>query len=562
MRLLITGVSGFIGYQTAVMAKKAGHEVIGVGRTSLSDKLKQIGVVEFQWDGWPAEMSSGPFELLVQNHGCFDAIIHIAGDPHYGNGPHYHDSNFRPTELLVKHALKVNPRCRFVFVSSVGAQDFPRFGSTQTHNEETPPLPRSDYGASKLAAERFVEASGLDYAIARLGMVFGRNMRADSHVAVLLRATESSIVRLVVSKFRGVLPLVHLDDAVNALILLANHNVKAGTYLVVSENCSVNKVVNSPRDHDWDAGTIGLGRISGFVPAKLATTMSPVMRFDSSKIRALGWSPNTDTVKALKEVFLRFAGVQNGFHVVTGAASGLGRAFVEQLIQSGRFVVGVDINPEAIDNLRLKYPQQKFICSDVSDPGLFDHILKTCEETNLPILSMYLIAGVGKKSKFIDLETHDIRIQFDTNVFARLILSKDYLQYLKHSNNFGRLVIVSSSTALQPMSDFSVYSATNAALLSFGRSLIAETSNDLCEILVLVPGGMDTNFQNSSGVSRLENERLLDPSAVAQKIVELSKRKSHVRIIGRTAKITQTISRLLPWSVADKLWARLIKIAR
>lgn len=562
MRLLITGVSGFIGYQTAVLAKKAGHEVIGVGRTPLSDKLKQIGVTEFLWDGWPAEMSSGPFELLIQNQGCFDAIIHIAGDAHYGNGPHYHDSNFRPTELLVKHALKFNPHCRFVFVSSVGAQDFPRFGSTQTHDEETLPCPRSDYGASKLSGERFIEASGLDYAIARLGMVFGRNMRPDSHVAVLLRATESSIVRRVVSKFRGILPLVHLDDAANALILLANHNVKAGTYLVVSENCSISKVVNSPRDRDWDTGTIGLGRIAGFVPAKLATTMSPVMKFDSSKIRALGWSPNTDTVKALKEVFLQIAGVQNGFHVVTGAASGLGRAFVEQLIQNGCFVVGVDIDPEAIDSLRLEYPQQKFICSDVTNPGLFDYILKTCEEANLPILSLYLIAGVGKKSKFIDLETHDIRIQFDTNVFARLILSKDYLQYLKHSNNFGRLVIVSSSTALQPMPDFSVYSATNAALLSFGRSLIAETSNDLCEILVLVPGGMDTNFQNSSGVSRLEKERLLDPSAVAQKIVKLSKRKSHVRVIGRNAKITQTISRLLPWAVADKLWARLIKIAR
>jgi short-subunit dehydrogenase len=290
--------------------------------------------------------------------------------------------------------------------------------------------------------------------------------------------------------------------------------------------------------------------------------MSPVMKFDSSKIRALGWSPNTDTIKALKEVLFQVASVQDGFHVVTGAASGLGRAFVEQLIQSGRIIVGVDINPEAIDQLRLEYPQQKFICSDVTNPILFAQILNACDEMNSPILSMYLIAGVGKKSKFIDLETRDIRIQFETNVLARLTLSKEYLRYLKRTNCFGRLVIVSSSTALQPLPDFSVYGATNAALLSFGRSLITETNNKLCEILVLVPGGMDTNFQNSSGVRRLEKEKLIDPASIAKKIVGLSKRKSHVRIIGRNARVAQTISRIMPWAVADKLWAKLTEMTR
>ena len=148
------------------------------------------------------------------------------------------------------------------------------------------------------------------------------------------------------------------------------------------------------------------------------------------------------------------------------------------------------------------------------------------------------------------------------NVLARLNLAQKYIQNLKQTKRNGRLVIVSSSTAIQPLPDFAVYGATNAALLSFGRSLMMETSQSLCQILVLVPGGMDTNFQQNAGVRRLDKERLLDPSIVAKAIVSPSSRKSGIRIIGRNARIAQILSQTLPLKLRDSLWAHLTKLTR
>ena len=145
---------------------------------------------------------------------------------------------------------------------------------------------------------------------------------------------------------------------------------------------------------------------------------------------------------------------------------------------------------------------------------------------------------------------------------ARLSLAQSFLQNLSQIQQTGRLVIVSSSTALQPLPGFAVYGATNAALLSFGRALITETSHDKCQIMVWVPGGMNTNFQKTAGVRRLQNEKLLDPYLVAQTLLRSTSKKSGVKIIGRNARAAQIISRFLPWSIADYIWARITALTR
>ena len=137
MRILITGVSGFVGGQTAIAAIRAGHEVLALGREPLSDAMKEIGVIEINCPEWPVRIStSGPSELIDQ-FAELDAVIHLAGDAHYGNGAHYYQANVVPTELLVKSVKYKNLNCRFVYASSVGAQDFPRVAPTRFHDENT-----------------------------------------------------------------------------------------------------------------------------------------------------------------------------------------------------------------------------------------------------------------------------------------------------------------------------------------------------------------------------------------------------------------------------------------
>ncbi len=562
MRILITGVSGFIGKHTAIAAIKAGHSVTALGRTPLSAELKDIGVTEYKLRGWPLNTASSDlFELTVLVRGL-DAVIHIAGDARYGNGRHYQESNVVPTELLINAIKSSNSPCKFVLASSVGAQDFPRFSPTKTHNEMTKARPRSDYGRSKLDAEGVVGSSGVDFSIARLGMVVGPGMREESHVSALLSRASSPWFRRALSLWRGYLPLVHVYDAADALLLLANSITPPGPYLVVSSNVSIASVLNASKLRFSREGFFSFGFLAGFLPARISTATSPVMRFNSSKLRQLGWDPIQDLGQAIKLIDEDSRISDLGLHVITGVASGLGRAVMEQIILENGQIIGIDQNRTVIDQLRIKYPKQQFLCKDTTDPNLFDQVQSISTSLSLKVVSLYLIAGIGKKSSFVTQDFDDIRRQFEVNVLARINLAKNYLKYLDASRITGKLIIVSSSTALQPLPDFAVYGATNAALLSFGRSLIMETRADQCKITLLIPGGMDTNFQNSAGVRRLKNESLLNPTTIARNLVSTTSKRSRIQIIGRNARIAQIGSRTMPWRLADAVWARLTKLTR
>jgi nucleoside-diphosphate-sugar epimerase len=562
MRLLLTGVSGFVGMHTASAAIRDGHEVITVGRTPLSNEMKKLGVKEFIWLGWPTKFAAAGLTELIQKFGQIDSVIHIAGDASYGNGQHYNEANVTPTYLLIESIKIVDPTIRFVFASSVGAQDFFRLRSTDLHNEESKPAPKSDYGRSKLEAEQIIVRSGLDYGIARLGMVIGRGMRSVSHVAVLMDNKLPSIVRRILTLFGGKLPIVHVNDAANALLMLAQDFVKRGTYLVVADNVPVKSFLSYPIATSESKMFPYLAGFAFFLPAKYATALCPVMTFDSSKLRAIGWSPTISTSEAIDDVYTYLKESSRSVNVVTGVASGLGRAVMDELIEAGSQVIGIDNNPAVISELKIQYEKVRFLCADVTEPNLFGKIQIVANDLGASIASLFLIAGIGRKSTFVDHDFDNVRLQFEINVISRLRLAQCFLRNLSETQKSGRLVIVSSSTALQPLSGFTVYGATNAALLSFGRALISETSTDKCQILVWVPGGMNTNFQHNAGVRRLENESLLDPKLVAQKLLRSNPKKSGIRIIGRNARAAQIISKILPWSIADKIWARIAALTR
>lgn len=562
MRILITGTSGFIGKHAAIAAKNAGHDVITLGREPLSVELIDMGITEYKLQGWPLDSSLSDLSEFAVFFNELDAVIHIAGNARYGKGRHYLEANVAPTELLVNAIKKSGSTCRFVLASSVGAQDFPRRFSTRIHDEETKALPRSDYGRSKLVAESVVRSSGVDFSIARLGMVIGPGMREESHVATLLTRASSPVLRWVLSLWRGYLPLVHVYDVADALLLLANSTTAQGTYLVVDSNKSIASILNTPKPKIYRDGIFSFGFLAGFLPAKISTATSPVMRFNSSKLRGLGWLPLQNLEQTIKIIDSDLNKSDWGVQVVTGVASGLGRAVMEQIIEDQGLIIGIDQNCEVIDRLKIKYPNQQFICSDVTDPNLFDQIQNISTSLSLKATSLYLIAGIGKKSSFKLQEFSDIRKHFEVNVLARLNLAKKFLEYLDTNGASGKLIIVSSSTALQPLPNFAVYGATNAALLSFGRSLIMETKAERCKITVLIPGGMDTNFQTSAGVRRLKNESLLNPTTVARNLVSNNSKRSRIQIIGRNARVAQMVSRTMPWRLADAVWARLTKLTR
>jgi nucleoside-diphosphate-sugar epimerase len=561
MRILITGVTGFVGQTTAKLALSMGHDVFGVSRTPLPKLLLDQGVVEFKIDGWPSQSMHAEIGNQMRAADWFDCVIHLAGDARYGNKHSYTESNVTPTRVLVETLSSYSPHTKFVFASSVGAQDYRRMSRIEVRNEETTANPLSRYGESKFQAEMYVQSSSLPFAIARLGMVIGPGMREDSHLNVLIKEIKHPLKRQILSHLGGSLPLVDVMDASKALLHLASTEIPNGTYLVVGENLTIAEATNTIRNRKHRGPMLNLGRSASLFPARVAATLAPLLSYSNQKLQDTGWKLETPIKESIAKV-VQSTQSHDTYAVVTGVGSGLGRALLEELTLQNRLVIGIDIDSDAISKLQLQFPQHLFECSDVCDSQLFVKLQTSAEATNRRISSLFLVAGIGRKTSFVDQDKSNIKSQFDVNVMARMSLSHDFLQYLKDSAGPSELVIISSSSALQPLPTFATYCATNAALLSFGRALAMETDPAHCHVLTVVPSGMDTNFQSKAGVKRLKNEKLLSPSEVARKIVDTSSKHSGVLIIGRNAKITVISSRILPHSVADKIWKKLTGVAR
>ena len=142
------------------------------------------------------------------------AVIHSAGLAHAMSGRPENDYrllNTQATIALARAAERAGVR-RFVFLSSIRAQSGPTAPSVLTEAME--PRPTDAYGRSKLAAERGLETTGLDWVALRLVLVYGPG--AKGNMAELVRLARSPYP-LPLAGLKARRSLLALDNLVEAI---------------------------------------------------------------------------------------------------------------------------------------------------------------------------------------------------------------------------------------------------------------------------------------------------------------------------------------------------------
>ena len=171
MKILITGASGFIGSFIVEEALKRGFETWAAVRKSSSRKWLQDERIKF------IELNfSSKVQLVEQLRGHdFDYVVHAAGLTKCLNKQDFHRINTEGTKNLAEAILEVGmPLKRFVFISSLSI--FGAIKEQQPYEEirETDiPQPNTEYGRSKLEAEKFLSTTTLPYIILRPTGVYG-----------------------------------------------------------------------------------------------------------------------------------------------------------------------------------------------------------------------------------------------------------------------------------------------------------------------------------------------------------------------------------------------------
>jgi NAD(P)-dependent dehydrogenase (short-subunit alcohol dehydrogenase family) len=192
----------------------------------------------------------------------------------------------------------------------------------------------------------------------------------------------------------------------------------------------------------------------------------------------------------LEQAKLRKAGSAPAFTgevvVVTGAASGIGKACVEAFLKRGAAVVGLDRNA-AIETL-WKRPDVLGVTCDLTDRGAIELALDTAVRRFGGVDMLVLNAGIFPASQSIqDIPAESWRNTMSVNVEANLLVMQACHPLLKLAPRGGRIVVIGSKNVPAPGPGAAAYSASKAALNQLARVAALEWSKDGIRINSLHP---------------------------------------------------------------------------
>ncbi|MCU7815937.1 MAG: bifunctional aldolase/short-chain dehydrogenase [Candidatus Thiodiazotropha sp. (ex Rostrolucina anterorostrata)] len=172
--------------------------------------------------------------------------------------------------------------------------------------------------------------------------------------------------------------------------------------------------------------------------------------------------------------------------LITGAASGIGKACVEAMLQRGASVVGLDKAP----SITYQHPHagsHGMIC-DVTDP---EAVREALEQTVLRfggIDMLILNAGIFPGGCPVsELEDSTWKRVMRINLDANLSLLRECHPYLKQAPRAGRVVVIGSKNVAAPGQGAAAYSASKAALMQLARITALEWASDAIRINTLHP---------------------------------------------------------------------------
>ena len=175
--------------------------------------------------------------------------------------------------------------------------------------------------------------------------------------------------------------------------------------------------------------------------------------------------------------------------LITGAASGIGKACVDSFLMRGATVVGID-KDISIENISSHSNYLGLVC-DITDETAILEMLETSVRHFGGIDMVILNAGIfpsGKKvSKLSSSEWDKV---FSVNLHANFSLLREVHPILKLAPNRGRVVVIGSKNVSAPGPGAAAYSASKAALNQLMRVLSMEWASDGIRLNALHPNAV------------------------------------------------------------------------
>ncbi len=181
--------------------------------------------------------------------------------------------------------------------------------------------------------------------------------------------------------------------------------------------------------------------------------------------------------------------LQHKSAVVTGSTAGIGWAIASLLANEGANVIvnGRSDKSVAAAVARIQKAgakgQVRGVAADLSKRDGVEHFLKEVPETEILVNNL----GIFEPKPFEKISDDDWLRFFETNVMSGVRLSRAYLPKMKESN-WGRIVFISSESALQIPAEMIHYGTTKTAQIALARGLAETCAGTGVTVNAVLPG--------------------------------------------------------------------------
>ncbi len=250
MKILVTGVAGFIGSHLAERLIEQGHKVVGVDCFTdyYAREIKESNIKKLRsnsaFDFHDADILEINLETVL---GDIDVVYHESAQAGVraswgANFTIYTENNVRATQRLLEAAKSAQLK-KFVYASSSSV-----YGDAESYptHEDMRPMPVSPYGVTKLAAEHlcylYFKNFGIPTISLRYFTVYGPRQRPDMAFHKFIKAISNNEEIPVFGDGKQTRDFTYIDDIIDANVAAMNadmngevFNIGGGSRITVND---------------------------------------------------------------------------------------------------------------------------------------------------------------------------------------------------------------------------------------------------------------------------------------------------------------------------------------
>jgi len=222
--------------------------------------------------------------------------------------------------------------------------------------------------------------------------------------------------------------------------------------------------------------------------------------------------------------------------VVTGAARGIGRAIVLELLKQDRLVAGLDVNAEQLKELEKVVADagRSVItkCIDITKTDQLNDCLEELAEQYGGIGILVNNAGITRDRLMIQMSDEEYDLLMAVNLRAAFMATRAVLRSMLR-NKFGRIISISSVAGIMGQAGSANYAASKAGLIGMTKSIVREVAKKGITANCVAPGFIITEMTSvlpelvkEAALAFIPAKKLGTPEDVAKAVAFLASEDS------------------------------------